>query len=59
MYTVTGVATKTIYFKGSKADCFRYLNARYPSFEDSNRKNAAPKDPVFPENMVVSRIVNH
>lgn len=63
MYAVTGVATKTVYFRGSKADRFRYLNTHYPSFEETYSRKGGAFDklinPVFPESMAVSRIVNH
>lgn len=39
-YAIVGSITKLPYAEGTKAECFRKLNEKYPYFiEDANHKN--------------------
>lgn len=54
-----GKSTKTIYASGSKADCLRKLQARYPSTKSkrgNNKDSGKSVDMVLPETIELVRI---
>lgn len=58
-YYAVGQSTKTIYAKGSKADCLRKLQAKYPSTKSKRGKYkdyCKSVDMVLPETIELVRI---
>lgn len=64
MYQIIGMDTKNIYAEGSKADCFRTLNKKYPYIASDNsgsgwgRGNIVTGKTIFNEPLRIVRIDN-
>lgn len=59
-HEAVGLNTGKVYMKGSKEDCFRNLNEKYPSslgfYEGSNReKKLNLRESLYPEPLMVRR----
>lgn len=54
-YTIVGSITKLPYVEGTKAECFRMLNEKYPYFiKDANHKHGIrATDRVYQEPLMI------